>query len=104
MDRRRTRRGDIEYAGIWQRVLQAQSGAALLRGALVAALGLLAGGVLHGMGLVEHDHAIEVATQPIDDLLHARRLRLALGRAQGGIGGEQDALAKPDRRALLEAG
>jgi len=59
----------------------AQPGAALLRRALVAALGLLARRVLHGMRLVEDDDAIEVAAQPLDDLLHARRFRLALGGA-----------------------
>ena len=53
------RRRDVDDAGIGQRVLQAQAGAPLLRGHLLAALGLAAGGVLHGMALVEHDHAIE---------------------------------------------
>ena len=67
-------RRHVEDAGIGQRMLQAQAGAALLRGRLVAALALAAAGVLHGVALVEHDDAVEVAAQPIDDLLHARNL------------------------------
>ena len=65
-------RRDVDDAGIGQRVLQAQAGAALLRGRLLAALGLAAGGVGHGVAFVEHDHAVEVAAQPVDDLLDAR--------------------------------
>ena len=56
------------------------------------------------MGFVEDDHAVEIAAQPVDDLLHARGLRLARLRPQRGVGGEEDALGEPDRRALLEAG
>ena len=55
-------RRDVEHAGVRQRVLQAQAGAALLRGRLVAAFALAAGGVLHGVALVEDDHSVEVAS------------------------------------------
>ena len=61
MDRRRAGGRDVEDARVRQRVLQAQARAALLGGRLVAALALLAGGVLHRMALVEHDHSVEVA-------------------------------------------
>ena len=94
---------DIEDARVGQRVLQAQPRQALLRGLLLAALALVAGGVGHGVGLVEDDDAVEVAAQPVDDLLHAGRLLAARLRAQGGVGGEEDALVERDRRALAEA-
>jgi len=60
---------DIEHAGFRQRVLQPQSRTSLLRGRLVAALALGAGRVLHGVAFVEDDDTVEVAAQPIDDLL-----------------------------------
>ncbi len=71
-------RGDIDDARVRQRVLQAQAGAALLRGGLVAALAFAAGGVLHGVALVENDHSVEIGAQPFDDLLDARSLLAAL--------------------------
>jgi hypothetical protein len=52
-------------------MLQAQARPALLRWRLLAAFARGAGGVLHGVGLVENDHAVEVTPQPIDDLAHA---------------------------------
>ena len=104
VDRGGSRRRDIEHARIGKRVLEPQAGAALLRRLLIAALAVAAAGVLHGVALVEHDHAVEVAAEPVDDLLHARRLRLALGRAQRRVGGEEDALVEADRRALRKAG
>ncbi len=61
------------------------------------------------MGLIEDDDTIETRTQPIDDLLQARRLDRAIRalpfvRTQRGIGREEDPLGKINRRALLEAG
>jgi len=102
---------DVDDAGFGKRVLQAQAGAALLRRHLPAALGLAAGRVLHGVALVEHDHAVEagrgiragLAAEPGQDLIEAGSLALALGRAQRGVGDKQDALIEPDRRALAEA-
>ena len=47
-----------------QRMLQAQSGLALLRRFLLAALALVAGGVGHGVGLVEDDDAVETCPGP----------------------------------------
>ena len=61
VDRRRASGRDVEDARARQGVLQAQARTALLRGRMVAALGLLAGGVLHRVALVEHDHSVEVA-------------------------------------------
>ena len=63
-------RRDVEHAGIGQRMLHPQPGTALLGRRLVAAFGLAAAGVLQGVALVEHDDAVEVAAQPIDDVLH----------------------------------
>ena len=77
VDRGRARRRDVEDARVGQRVLQAKPRTPLLGRRLLAAFGLLAGGVLHGVALVEHDHSVEIAAQPIDDLLHARNLFLA---------------------------
>ena len=55
------------------------------------------------MRLVEDDDAVEIASEPVDDLLHAARL-LALGlRAQGRVGGEEDAFLERDRSTLAEA-
>ena len=68
---------DVDDARIGQRVLQAQAGTALLRGRLVAAFALAAGGIGHGVALVEDDHAVEVRAQPIDDLLDPRNPFLA---------------------------
>jgi hypothetical protein len=55
------------------------------------------------MGFVEDDHAVKVAAQPGQDLVEARRFVLALGRAQRGVGNEQDALVQPDGCALAVA-
>ena len=86
MDRRGAGRRDIDDAGVRQRVLKPQAGAALLRGGLVAAFALAAGGVLHGVALVEDDHAVEIGAQPFDDLPDARNLLVARVGAQRGIG------------------
>ena len=75
--RGRAGRRHVDDAGIGQRVLQAQSRAALLRRRLVAALALAAGGVRHRMAFVEHDDAIEIRSQPVDDLLDPRNSFLA---------------------------
>ena len=88
VDRGGAGRRDVDDAGIRQRVLEPQARAALLRRRLVAALALAAGGVLHGVALVEDDHAVEVGAQPFDDLPDARNLLLALVGAQRGVGGE----------------
>src|SRR6185503_10089607 len=108
--RRGARRRDVHDTCVWQRVLQAQAGAALLRRHLIAALGLAAGRVLHGVALVEHDHAVEVgcgleaglAAEPGEDLVEAGGLALALGRAQRGVGHKEDAFIEADRGALAE--
>ena len=81
-------RRDIDDARVRQRVLKPKPGAALLRGGLVAALSLAAGGVLHGVALVEDDDAVEIGAQPFDDLLDARNLLVARVGAQRGVGGE----------------
>src|SRR3546814_20590857 len=74
LHRRRAGRRDIDDAGIGQGVLEPQTGAALLRERLLAALALTAGGVGHRLRLVEDDHAVQVGAQPVDDLLAAANL------------------------------
>ena len=109
--RRGAGRRDIDDACVGEGVLQAQSRTALLRGHLVAALGPAARRILHGVAFVEHDDAIEarsslgagLASEPRQDLVEARSLPLSLGRTQGGVGHEQDALIEPDRCPLSEA-
>ena len=79
-------RRNVHDARVRQRVLQAQTGAPLLRGGLIAAFAFIASGVLHGMALVEDDDAVEIGAQPIDDLPHARNLRTTSIGAQSGVG------------------
>ena len=86
-----------------QCVLQAQPGLALLRRFLFAAFAFVAGGVRHRVGLVEDDDAVEIAAEPVDDLLHAAGLVAARLGAQGRVGGEEDAFVERDRRTLAEA-
>ena len=101
----------VDDARVGQRVLELEAREALLRGRAVADGGGLARGVAHGVRLVEDDHAVEACpglrsgagAQPIDDLGQARGLALALGRAQRGVGGEENALAERDGPALPEA-
>ena len=57
--------------GIGHGALQSQPGAALLRGRDIATLALAAGGIGHGMGFIEDDHAIKVMAKPVDNLLKA---------------------------------
>ena len=94
VDRRGAGRRDIDDARVRQGMLQAQARPALLRGGGIAAFALAAGGILHGVGLVEDDHAVEIPAQPIDDLLDPRNLLVALVGAQRGIGGEKDAFCQ----------
>ena len=96
-------RRDIDDARLRQRMLKPQARAALLRRRLVAALALLAGGVRHGVRLVEQDHAVEIRSQPVEDLLEPRAFAFAFGGAQGRVSGEQNAFGDADRRALAVA-
>ena len=104
------RRRDIGDAGVGQRVLQPQPGAALLGRLGLAALRLGPCRIGHGMRLVEDDHAIEDvavllverAGQPFDDLLKPGRFPLAGRRAQRGVGREQDAGVEGDLHPLAE--
>ena len=78
--------GDVDHAGVGQRMLKPEARASLLRRGLVAALALAADGVLHGVALVENDHSVEAGAQPFDDLPDARKLLAALVGAQRGVG------------------
>ena len=78
---------------------------ALLRGRFVAPLAFVARGVGHRVRLVEDDDAVEIASEPVHDLLQPARLAVSLLRAQRRIGREQDALAEEgDRRTPTENG
>ena len=77
---------DIDDAGLRQGMLEAQPGATLLAGGDITAFSLAAGGVGHGMRLVEDDDPIEVGAQPFDDLFDARNPFAAVVGAQRGIG------------------
>jgi hypothetical protein len=59
----RSGRGDVDDACVGQRVLQPQTGAALFRRLGLAALAAAAGGVRHGMRLVEDDNAVEAGNR-----------------------------------------
>jgi hypothetical protein len=97
------RRRHVHHAGIWQRVLQAQARPALLRGRLLAAFAIGAGGVLHRVRLVENDRSVEVTPQPIDDLADAGDLFFAGVRPQRRVRGEQDAFIQTDGRPLTKS-
>ena len=77
VDGGRAGRRDIDDARVRQRVLEAKPRTSLLRGGLVAAFSLAAGGVLHGMAFVENDHPVEIGAQPFDDLPDPRNLLVA---------------------------
>ena len=66
-------RRDVDDACVRQRVLQAKSGAALLRGDLVAAFAFPACRVLHRVRLVENDHTVEArpGSEPASALNHS---------------------------------
>ncbi len=101
---------DIDDAGVGQRALEPQSRAALLRRRDLAAGAPGTGGVGHRVRLVEHDHPVEgVAVilvertgEPAHDLLQPRDPALTGRRAQGRVGGEQNAFGQRDVRALAE--
>ena len=89
----------VQHPRVRQRVLQAQSGKPLLRRLCVAALpGGGAGGVGHGVRLVEDDDAVEgmprgvvgAAREPLDDLVQPCRGFAARRGTQRCVGGEQD--------------
>jgi hypothetical protein len=55
-----------------------QARTTLLRGGDVATFALAAGGILHGVALVENDYSVEIGAQPFEDLLDARKLLAAV--------------------------
>ena len=88
-----------------KRVLQAEAGEALLRRVSdVAALALAAGGIGHGVRLVEDDDAVEIRCPASRGSARGGTpCPRASGGAQRRVGGEQDAFGEADRRALPEA-
>ena len=108
--RRGTGRRDVGDARVGKGVLEAKPRAALLRGGDLAAAALRPRRVRHRVRLVEDDDAlagvalglVETAGEPADDLLQARALALARGRAKGRVGGEEDPLGLRDLRPLAD--
>ena len=60
MNRGGAGRRDVDDARVWQGMLKAKSGTALLRRSLVATLALPAGRVLHRVRLVEDDDTVKI--------------------------------------------
>ena len=102
--RRGARRRDVDDAGIRQSVLQPQPGTALLRGRLIAALALAAGGILPWRGS-RRTRSLRRSREPSQSTICWTRETLSsrVVGPQRGVGGEKDALLEPDRRALAEA-
>ena len=74
----------------------------MLRRLLVAAVGLFAGGVRHGVAFVESDDPVEPLAEPGRHLVEAGGFPLAFGRAQRGISDEEDALGQAEIAPLTE--
>lgn len=100
----RARGRDVDDARVGQAVLEVEPCFALLRRLHVAPVGRATGSVRHSVRLIERDHAVEVVTQPLHDLVEAAGLLAALGRAERGVGDEEDAALHADLRALAEPG
>ena len=71
---------------------------------LITAVGLFAGGIRHGVALVEGNDPVEPFPEPGRHLVETGGFALAFGRAQRGIGDEKDAFGKPDVASLAEFG
>ena len=101
-DNRRAGGRDVEHAGVGHGVLQREASEALLGRLLVAAVGLFAGSIRHGVAFVEGDDTVEPFAEPGRHLIEAGGFALAFSRPQGGIGDEEDAFGQPDVAALTE--
>jgi len=91
---RGTRGRDVEDAGTGCCQLQPQARKALLGGLDPPAL-LGPCRVLHGMGFIKSQHAVEVFAHPLNDLAQSRGATFAR-RAQRGVGHEEDPVAHRD--------
>ncbi len=92
----------VEDARIGNRVLQREARKALLGRFLVTAVGLFTGGICHGVAFIKSDDSIEPFAEPGRHLVQARGFALTFGRAQRGIGDEEDTLGQADVAALAE--
>src|SRR3546814_16745319 len=88
----------MDEAGARQRIWQADPGKALFGPLGPPILVLGARGVAHRMGFIEQDHAFEVCASPLENLLQARALVVALG-PERRLGEEKDAARHADRLA-----
>src|SRR3546814_17135286 len=86
----------MDEAGARQRIWQADPGKALFGPLGPPILVLGARGVAHRMGFIEQDHAFEVCASPLEKLLQARALVVALG-PERRLGQEKDAARHADR-------
>ena len=84
-------------------MLKSKAGATLLRGSDVAPFARAAGGVRHGVGLVEDEAAVEALATPRSDLGQPGRLVLPLLAPERRVGREQDSFDQRDGRPLPEA-
>ena len=94
MHARGTRGRDVEDAGARGGQLQPQASKALLGGFDPPAL-LGPCRVLHGMGLIKSEDAVEVFAHPVEDLAQPRGAAFARG-PQRGVGHEEDTVAHRD--------
>jgi hypothetical protein len=91
---RGTRGRDIEDASARRGQLQPEASKALLGGFDPPAL-LGPGRILHGMGLIKSQHAVEPLAHPVEDLAQSRGAAFARG-PQRGVGDEEDPVAHRD--------
>lgn len=94
---------DVDDARIGNGILEAEAHQPLLRGLAPAAVAVAAGGVGHGVRLVEDDDAVEVFPQPGEDLVEARGHAVAAAASERGVGGEENAIVERDGGTLLVA-
>ena len=85
------RPGRIEAIAGGQGPAPISAAAATLRRLFVAAIGLFAGGIRHGVAFVESDNPVEPFAQPGRHLVEPRRLPFAFGGTQSRVSDKEDA-------------
>jgi hypothetical protein len=102
---RSTGGAEIPHAGLGKEPLQCNPHVPAQRAVVYGGFAAMRRGssVLHEMGLVEGDDAIEVRTEPVDDLLESLSLAIEIG-AEHCVGREEHAGLGQNRLTSLEAG
>ena len=92
-----TRRAEIPHAGLWEKPLQGNPHIATQRAVVRRGLAAVrrGGGILHQVGLVEGDHAVEVLSKPVGQLLEALALAREIG-AEHRVGREENSRRSHD--------